>query len=183
MKLIVGLGNPGERYRNTFHNLGFLVVERLAQAYNLRFKKRAYLEIVEFRIGKEKIILVKPLTFINLSGKAVSEIMRKRRLKEKDLLVVCDDFSLPLGKLRIKPKGSDGGHLGLKSIIENLNTQDFARLRIGIAKPGIEDISEYVLQKFSSQDLEAINEIILLAKDALLVIIEEGLDKAMQKFN
>lgn len=183
MKLIVGLGNPGERYKFSPHNMGFMVVEKIAQTYKTNFKKKSQAKIAEFSLEKEKIILAKPLTFMNLSGEAVAEIMRKRRIKEEDLLVICDDINLSLGKLRIRSHGSDGGHLGLRSIIENLGNQDFARLRIGVGRPAVQDVSQYVLKPFSKEDLDFIERIIGRAQEAVLVFVKEGIDKAMSKFN
>lgn len=184
MKLIVGLGNKGEKYKDTPHNLGFMVVERLSQLYKTPFKKKlptAFL--AEFRLNREKIILAKPLTFMNLSGRAVSEIMKRKRISVKDILVVCDDFNLTFGKLRIRPYGSAGGHHGLRSIIENLETENFCRLRIGIGKPDITDISDYVLRRFDKRELETVASMLERAVEAILVFVREGIEKAMNKFN
>jgi len=184
MKLIVGLGNPGERYRYTPHNMGFLVVDRLAQRYKADFKKRlARVEVAEFRVRREKIILVKPMTFMNLSGPAVAAILNKRRIAQDAFLVVCDDINLPLGNLRVRRRGSDGGHLGLRSIIGSLKTSDFARLRIGVGKAGASNITEYVLERFPKEDLELINRIVDVAVEAALVFIKDGVDRVMNKYN
>lgn len=184
MKLIVGLGNPGERYKFSPHNLGFMVVDKMAYNYKTHFRKSlSKLETAEFRLGLEKIILAKPLTFMNLSGIAVSEILKTKRIKENNLLIVCDDVNLSLGKIRIRRRGSDGGHLGLRSIIEELRTQGFSRLRIGIGKEKIADISRYVLERFSKEDLELTESVVNRAVDAILFFIKEGIDKAMNRFN
>jgi len=183
MKLIVGLGNPGEEYRHTPHNLGFLVVDRLKEVYKINFRKKKNFEWGEFRLGKEKIFVLKPLTYMNLSGKAVVEFLREKKIELENMLVICDDINLPLGKLRLRRKGSDGGHLGLRSIIKELNSQNFPRLRIGIGKPGIEDLTKYVLEKFSSEDKLKVEKAIEDACEAVFTSLKEGLDKAMNKFN
>lgn len=180
----MGLGNPGERYKNTPHNMGFMVVEEIAKAYKTDFKKRiSNSRIAEFSLHREKIILAKPLTFMNLSGEAVAGIMENKRIKKNSLLVVCDDINLPLGKIRIKRRGSDGGHLGLRSIIGNLKTSDLARLRIGVGKVGVSNITEHVLGKFPKEDLELVDRIVDVAVKTVLVFIKDGIEKAMNEFN
>ncbi len=182
--MIVGLGNPGGKYRYTPHNTGFLVIERLARTLGVDFeKKMARVELAESRSGKEKIILARPLTFMNLSGLGIREVFRKKRIETENLLVICDDISLPLGKVRLRKKGSDGGHRGLRSIIQELQTQDFPRLRIGVGKPGIKDLTAYVLDRFCGEDWETIDGIIDISAEAVLVFVKEGINKAMNEFN
>ncbi|PIU62807.1 MAG: aminoacyl-tRNA hydrolase [Armatimonadetes bacterium CG07_land_8_20_14_0_80_40_9] len=185
MKLVVGLGNPGRLYRDTRHNLGFKVVDKLSKKFALKIKKRRFgAKFGEVRIKKEKIILVKPLTFINLSGEAVSHFCRYFKLKPSSLLVICDDLNLSLGKLRIRSNGSAGGHKGLHSIIEKLGTKDFARLRIGIGNPPPdENAVDFVLSEFSREEKTFIEQSIALATEAVEVIIAEGIEVAMRKYN
>lgn len=186
MKLIAGLGNPGRLYRDTRHNLGFKVVDKLSKKFALKVirKERFGAKFGEVRIKKEKIILVKPLTFINLSGEAVSHLCRYFRLEPSSLLVICDDLNLSLGKIRIRPKGSAGGHKGLHSIIEKLGTKDFARLRIGIGNPlPTEDAVNFVLSKFNPQEKILIDQSVTLAAEAVEVIIAEGIEVAMRRYN
>ncbi|MCM8778795.1 MAG: aminoacyl-tRNA hydrolase [Candidatus Omnitrophica bacterium] len=183
MKLIVGLGNPGEKYKFTPHNLGFLVVETLAENFKVGFKRKDKFSWGEFKFQREKILLLKPLTFMNLSGIALVDFLKIKKVGQEDILVICDDISLPLGKIRLRGRGSDGGHLGLRSVIEKLGTKDFPRLRIGIGKPGIEDLKEYILERFSSEDEAKIKQIIETAVKAVLSFIKDGLEKTMSRFN
>jgi PTH1 family peptidyl-tRNA hydrolase len=184
MKLIVGLGNPGERYKYTPHNMGFLVVDRIAHRHKTDFKKKLpRIEVAEFRLDREKIILAKPLTYMNLSGEVLVRLLHKKEIRQKDILVVCDDVNLPLGKIRVRRCGSDGGHLGLRSISERLGTKDFARLRIGVAKLGMGDVSEYVLRRFSKPDWDVVNEALDVAAEAVLFFIKENIDQTMNRFN
>lgn len=185
MKLVVGLGNPGRLYRDTRHNLGFKVVDKLSKKFALKIREKRFgAKFGEVRIKKEKIILVKPLTFINLSGEVVSHFCRYFKLKPSSLLVICDDLNLSLGKIRIRPKGSAGGHKGLHSIIEKLGTKDFARLRIGIGNPlPTEDAVNFVLSKFNPQEKILIDQSIALAAEAVEIIIAEGIEVAMRRYN
>lgn len=183
MKLITGLGNPGRKYKYTPHNLGFLVVDELARRLKIKLKKTDKFEWGEFKLDKEKIFLMKPLTFMNLSGFALVDFVRKKRINIKDILVVCDDINLPFGKIRIRLKGSDGGHLGLRSIIRELGTENFPRLRIGIGKAGVEDLAKYVLEEFESADKEKVKQIIEVAIEAIFCLIKEGPETTMNRFN
>ncbi len=184
MKLIVGLGNPGEKYKHTPHNTGFVVVEKIAGDRKEHFKKNTFgAETAEFRLGLEKIILAKPLTFMNLSGQAVKEISKKRRIVAGNLLVVSDDVNLALGTLRLKRSGSDGGHKGLRSIIENLGTEEFARLRIGVGRGGFKDVSKHVLSRLSDEESRLLNQAIDRAAEAVLFFVKKGIECAMNRFN
>ncbi|MCX5658055.1 MAG: aminoacyl-tRNA hydrolase, partial [Candidatus Omnitrophica bacterium] len=148
------------------------------------FKKNAYeAETAELRLGLEKIILVKPLTFMNLSGQAVKEILRKRRITPDNLLVISDDINLALGKLRLKINGSDGGHKGLRSIIENLGTEEFARLRIGVGRGSFKDVSKHVLSKLNDEESKLLNQAIDQAAEAVLFFVKKGVERAMNRFN
>jgi peptidyl-tRNA hydrolase, PTH1 family len=186
MKLIVGLGNPGESYRDTKHNAGFGVTDRLAYKYNAKLKRRLFDKARTARLSmlKEDMVIVQPLTYMNLSGSCVSHFYKKLRLQLKDLLIICDDINLPLGKMRIKPSGSAGGHNGLASIINSLGSEEFSRLRIGIGDgQPVEDLSGYVLSKFPEDDEERVNEIIDAAVSACETWIKDGIEAAMNKFN
>ncbi|MBL7197398.1 MAG: aminoacyl-tRNA hydrolase [Candidatus Omnitrophica bacterium] len=187
MKLIIGLGNPGIRYRWTRHNLGFLVIEEFAKQKEIVWKKQRIFSayIGQEQIEQEKIILCKPLTYVNCSGEAVKKVVAKYDIDNKDILVICDDLNLPLGKIRIRAKGSDGGHNGLKSIIDCLGTREFSRLRIGIDKPQSARLSatDYVLSRFNREERKAIKEIIARSVQTIEVIIKEGIEKAMNGYN
>lgn len=184
MKILVGLGNPGKEYQWTRHNVGFLVMDFLARRHGLTFKKGRgqYVETI-FHLNGERIVAAKPLTYMNLSGLAVKEIIRFYKLETlDDLLVVLDDFHLPYGTLRFRKAGSDGGQKGLRSIIEQLNTQEFPRLRIGIGNH-VTDPKTYVLQRFSSHELEKLPTILKYAVEGIETFVLEGIDIAMSKFN
>ena len=183
--LVVGLGNPGSQYEKTRHNLGFLLVDFLAREANVSIKReecRALIERTNFE--NETIELVKPQTFMNLSGEAVSCLLKKPRRSEKQLIVVTDDLALPFGKIRLRAKGSAGGHNGLKSIIGCLKTEEFIRLRIGILpEHPISDTRRFVLENFSKTDLEKLVEILQKSADAVRAVLTDGVEKAMARFN
>lgn len=184
MKLVVGLGNPGKIYRDTRHNLGYKVVEELSKRFNTDFRKRKFkAKIAEFEMEEEKIYLVKPLTFMNLSGEVVKEVLKYLKAEVKDLLVISDDINLPLGKIRIRQKGTSGGHKGIQSIIENIGDK-FARLRIGTGKPLEEEsYTEFVLGKFKKEEREIINQAMKKAADAVEVYLKKGITSSMNKYN
>jgi peptidyl-tRNA hydrolase, PTH1 family len=185
IKLLLGLGNPGRKYISTRHNLGYRLVELLAKRSKRKFKysKGSYI-FTEVKIKREKIILVKPQTFMNQSGIAAKECLDDFDLSPEELLVLCDDINLPLGKLRIRPKGTDGGHNGLKSIIYHLNTQDFARLRMGIELPRPEIRAEdYVLENFKSIEKDEVIKMLKDASSAVETVISQGITESMNRFN
>lgn len=185
MRLIVGLGNPGLRYKNTRHNVGFLVIEELAREIGLKFKKKQFKGLVgEGWANLEKIILLKPLTYMNLSGLSIASLIKKHSISAQQLLVICDDINLKLGTLRLRDSGSAGGHNGLKSIIQEVGTNNFARLRIGIGKDRKNSfLSDFVLQPFSKLEKKAANQIISIATQACLCWLTFGMAGAMNKFN
>jgi PTH1 family peptidyl-tRNA hydrolase len=186
VKVILGLGNPGLRYKFSRHNLGFLVVERLAKAKRIRITRRAFNSLYgQGTIGEQEVLLAKPCTFVNLSGQAANSIVKRKKIDLKDLLVVCDDINLSLGEIRIRGKGSDGGHNGLRSIIDALGSQAFARLRIGVGSPAQRagGLSHYVLGRFNRQENKVISETIEKAAGASELWIEEGIERAMNRFN
>ncbi|MEK7723557.1 MAG: aminoacyl-tRNA hydrolase [Acidobacteriota bacterium] len=181
--LIVGLGNPGEKYANTRHNLGFMLIDLLAREANTTVKREECRALIgRSEIENEIVELVKPQTYMNLSGEAVAGLLQKR--EDAKIIVITDDLALPLGKIRIRPKGSDGGHNGLKSIIACLRTQDFIRIRIGIQpEHPISDTKRFVLEKFSKSDFETVDKVLETSADAIRVIIKDGVEKAMAQYN
>ena len=185
MKLIVGLGNPGNPYVHSRHNVGFLVVRTLAQAHKILLKKeKGILSLSgKVKIEGQNIILAMPLTFMNLSGVAVGGLLKRYKMNLSNLLVICDDLDLSLGRLKIKSSGSSGGHRGLKSIIESLKDDGFARLRIGIGRPARADISAYVLSHFSKKEKVELSELIERASDCCRVWVAKGINKSMNIFN
>ena len=185
MKIIVGLGNPGLRYRSTRHNLGFMVVAALAHQRRLRFRRgRFHCAQAEGQIGKEAVLLVRPHTYMNLTGRCVSPLARHAASSLDDLLVICDDTNLGLGRLRLRPHGSAGGHKGLDSIIHDLHSQAFPRLRLGIGQPPTDgDFMAYVLSPFSRSEWPLVHHMIDRAVQAVETWIYHGLDEAMNRFN
>ena len=185
-RLIVGLGNPGRDYEYTRHNLGFLVVEHLAQKNNLRFRKSSFTNglTAEGKVAGNDLCCLLPSTYMNNSGAAVKQAVLNKNLDHADILIVCDDFHLDFGQVRIRSKGTGGGHNGLTSVIEHLGTQAFARLRLGIGGPvkGQESV-EYVLGKWTAGEEKQLDEFIDRATDCCGVWLQEGIDKAMDQFN
>ncbi|MFH0764777.1 MAG: aminoacyl-tRNA hydrolase [Candidatus Omnitrophota bacterium] len=186
MKIIVGLGNPGPEYKATKHNIGFEVVTALAKSNKIRINKTVHFSLLgKGKIAGEDVILALPQTYMNLSGKAVGELFGGAGAGGvADLLVVCDDINIELGRVRLKKEGSSGGHKGLESIIHTLGKNDFARLRVGIATDVHKgDITGYVLAPFKRKEKRNVAHVITLAGDAVTCMIEEGIDKAMTRFN
>ena len=186
MKLIVGLGNPGPKYRDTRHNVGFAVIDELARRQDVVFESAPAEALMARarRLGAGGALLLKPLTFMNLSGFAVSEVARYFRVELPDILVVADDVSLPLGRLRARARGSDGGHKGYRSIIEQFGTPEFARLRVGVGRGDPRrDLADHVLAGFDGEEREAAREAIGRAADAAEMFVGEGIDAVMNRFN
>jgi PTH1 family peptidyl-tRNA hydrolase len=185
MFLIVGLGNPGREYKETRHNAGFMVVDRLCQKWGVkpnRLQSRAL--IAQTMVGEQKVILAKPQTFMNLSGQSVAGLARFYKVEYSNLLVAHDDLDLPLGTLRLRPGGGSAGQKGLASTIQLLGTAEFCRLRVGIGRPpGRMDAADYVLQSFSSGEQETMQFVLARAEEAVLAYLEEGIVKAMNQFN
>lgn len=181
--LIVGLGNPTEKYADTRHNLGFMLIDSMAKTANTTVKREECRALVgRAEIENEIVELIKPQTYMNLSGESVAGLLQRRN--DAKIIVITDDLALPLGKIRIRPKGSDGGHNGLKSIIACLRTQEFIRLRIGIQpEHPINDTKKFVLEKFSKSDLETVEKVLETSAEAIRAIISDGVEKAMAKFN
>jgi len=184
MKLVVGLGNPGWRYRKTRHNVGFNVVDGLAKLASTRVRQRKHNALLgEGVLVSQPILLAKPMTFVNNSGEAVKEVLKEYQIPLSGLLVICDDMNLPLGRLRIRRRGSSGGHKGLASICKALQTQDFCRLRIGISCNPNEDAYDYVLSKFNSAERKVIAEAQIAAQQAVCVWLEKGVEACMAAYN
>src|SRR5947209_4547824 len=184
MKVIVGLGNPGPKYAGTRHNVGFDVLDYLAAAPGYAaFRERFEAFVSEGKEGDETVLLVKPLTFMNLSGRAVRAVVDFYKLPIESVLVVCDDFNLPLRKLRIRPKGSHGGQNGLRNDQGQLRTDSYSRLRIGVGEPGPGDAVDHVLSRFRSGEKAAVDEAIAQAAQASLLWVKSGTEAAMNKFN
>lgn len=183
--LIVGLGNPGREYKDTRHNLGFMLVDRLCVRLDARgMKVQSKAIVITAQHNGMKLILAKPQTFMNLSGQSVQGLLRFYKLPLENLLVAYDELDLPPHTIRIRPGGGPSGHNGVKSIIQQLGTQDFPRLRIGIDRPpGRMDAAAYVLQEFSQKELLAYSETLDRAADAALTFVSDGLNAAMNKFN
>ena len=184
--LLVGLGNPGDKYDNTRHNVGFAAIDQLAEELRVpvqKLKYRALTNTVE--LGGAKVLLMKPITYMNLSGEAVGEAARFFKIPADHVLVLSDDVSLPVGKLRIRKGGSAGGHNGLKSIIQHLGTDQFPRVKIGVGeKPHPDyDMADWVLGKFAGEDLKTITQAIQRAGKAAECYIHDGPDQAMNRFN
>lgn len=182
---IVGLGNPGRRYENTRHNIGFLALDKLAQFLNINqiITEDKYALAVSFYKNKT-VALMKPLTYMNVSGKAVSDFLDNYDIRLDDMLVLFDDVNLDFGTLRLRPSGSDGGQKGMHSIIYELITENIPRLRIGIRNEVMRDnLTDYVLSEFTNEEKKKLDKILVAAKDAALCYIDEGIETAMNKYN
>jgi PTH1 family peptidyl-tRNA hydrolase len=183
MKVIVGLGNPGRKYSDTRHNIGFRALEELARRYTIEKEESRFDSIIgHIRIGGEKVLLVKPLTYMNLSGKAVQPLMHWFKLDLADLMVVYDDMDLSPGTVRLRAQGGSGGHKGMTSIIERLGSKQFARIRIGIGRPD-NDAIDWVLGRFSGDEQKIINEALNRTGDALECWVKQGIERAMNEYN
>ena len=185
MKLIAGLGNIGDKYVFTRHNVGFMLMDSIALNSNLTFKEIPRLKCLMTRLrnGIDEYILIKPTTFMNLSGESVRAVMDYYKINVNDVLIVYDDLSLELGKIRFRQNGSDGGHNGIKSVIQHLGTKDIARLKIGIGpQPNIPS-EVFVLQNFSKEELENLKPVLTRAKEGIVTFYSEGMAFAQNKFN
>lgn len=183
MWLLVGLGNPGRKYARTRHNIGFLVLDALAESLGAAFQEKDDYRIASGSIGDEQVILLEPLTFMNRSGPPVRRILARKNIDPGHLIVVHDDLDIDAGKLKMRRKGSSGGHKGIESIIECLGTNEFVRVKIGIGRDMAMLVEDYVLSKFHRDELPLINEAIDRAVDAIHSIIHEGVDRAMNRFH
>ncbi len=185
MKLIVGLGNPGRQYAGTRHNVGYDVLHLLGRRMLVeRWKSQFEADIADGRIGDERVLLVAPTTYMNLSGRAVNSHLGFHKATAADVLVICDDLNLPSGKLRLRGSGTAGGQKGLQNIVDMLGTTQVARLRVGIGRPLPPiDPTDYVLGRFSAEEKPAIEAACALAADAVEVWVQQGLAAAMNKYN
>ncbi len=183
--VIAGLGNPGSRYDNTRHNVGFDAIDVLSGKYGIKVNKIKHKALIgDGAINGERVLLVKPQTFMNLSGESIRDIIEWYKVPAARLTVIYDDIDLPAGKVRIRPKGSSGTHNGMKSVIYQLQSDDFPRIRIGIDKaPQGWELADYVLSKFSPEDRKLINNSIEKAAEAAAEIVSAGVNAAMNKFN
>lgn len=185
MYLIAGLGNPGREYDNTRHNMGFAVIEQLAEEHRIDVSLAKHKALCgKGVIGGQKVILAKPQTYMNRSGESLREIADYYKIEPQDILVIYDDITLDVGQLRVRPKGSAGGHNGMKSIIAHLGTQDFPRVRVGIGdKPKGMDLADYVLGHFPREEREQVEAGVKDGARAVEVFLTEGVDAAMNQFN
>lgn len=185
MYIIVGLGNPGSKYEKTRHNVGFEVIDLLAKEYSIDVSKIKHKAMIgEGRVGTEKVILVKPITYMNLSGESVSEICNYYNIDLENLVVVYDDIDLDVGKIRIRKKGSGGTHNGMRSIIKCLGSNEFPRIRVGISKPtNGQDLADFVLARFSKSDEKCAIESYEKSVAAIDCIIRDDIDLSMNKYN
>ena len=193
MKLIVGLGNPGRNYASSLHNLGFMCVNHFARMHSIWLdKKRANARIGIGKVAGIEVVVARPHTYMNLSGQSVSKLVKKFKVSPDDLIVIYDELDLPLGKIRIRPGGSSAGHKGMESIITELGSQDFPRIRVGIGQPPPDeqspqitdaDIVTYLLSDLPPEIKATITQVIPKVSEAILCILTEGLTVAMNKFN
>lgn len=186
MYIITGLGNPKTEYKNTRHNIGFDVIDVLADKYQIAMDMKKHRAVCgKGMIEGEKVVLAQPQTFMNLSGLSVVELVNYYKIDPaKELIVVYDDVDLPPGQIRIRKQGSAGGHNGMKSVIGGLNTEEFIRVRMGVGeKPKMYDLADYVLGHFTKEEREVVDQAIIRATEAIRVIITEGVDKAMNLYN
>jgi PTH1 family peptidyl-tRNA hydrolase len=188
VKLVAGLGNPGGKYVGTRHNVGFAVLDtlavRVAPGQPFMSSPADALELRWRRAGEEDVLFVKPLTFMNVSGQAIGELVRYYRIPADGLLVICDDVNLPLGRLRTRASGSEGGHNGLRSVAQHLGSIDYARLRVGVGRgDDRRDLADHVLARFDPEERPGIEAAIARAADAVLTWIDDGLAKTMNVFN
>ena len=183
MILIVGLGNPGNQYEQTRHNIGFDVIDYMANKYNIDVNREKFKGICgEGFIENKKVILLKPLTYMNLSGESIRELANFYKLEDDEIIVVYDDISLDIARLRIREKGSAGGHNGIKSIIQNLGGDKFPRVKVGVGQPK-DNLVNHVLGKFSKEDREHIEKVIPVVSDAIVEIVKNDAKESMNKFN
>ncbi len=185
MYLIAGLGNPGAEYAATRHNIGFDMITYLSDKYNIPLRAKEGKAIVgKGVIGGQKVMLAQPQTFMNLSGESVRALVDYYKLTQEEIMIIYDDISMPVGQIRVRPKGSAGGHNGIKSIIQHLGTQEFPRIKIGVGdKPSHGDLVAHVLGRFAKEENEMIRDVFGLAEKGLLAFLEDGVAKAMNEVN
>lgn len=183
MYLIVGLGNPGDEYKHTRHNVGFDVIDLIADKYNISINRIKFKGVYgDGIIANEKVILLKPSTYMNLSGESVIEAANFYKIPKENIIVIYDDVSLPVGRMRIRPEGSAGGHNGIKNIILHLSSEVFPRIKVGVGAPQ-GDLISHVLGRFPKEDREVLEKVFPAAVDAVEAIIDKGITEAMNRFN
>lgn len=178
----MGLGNPGRRYRGTRHNVGFEVVDRLARRWAARFRTEGSAEVAHAQFSGQPVALAKPLTYMNLSGEAVAELVRRYGVAPSDVLVVYDDMDLPVGTIRVRARGRPAGHRGMASVVEALGTLEVPRVRVGIGRPW-SDAVDHVLSRFEPEERAAVEEAVERAADAVEAVLRDGIHRAMDRFN
>lgn len=185
MKLIVGLGNPGKNYHNTRHNIGYMFLDEIARRENVKFKTDVKLkcDITELIIEKEKVLLIKPLTYMNLSGQSVYAVCKYYNINLDDILVIQDDLDLELGKLRFRSKGSSGGHKGIQNIIDQFGSNEFKRLKVGISKVESKDTIDYVLGKFGKAEMNVLNEFLDYSYEMIRDFCILNFENLMSRYN
>ncbi len=183
MYLIVGLGNPGQEYKATRHNIGFDVIDIISSKYNIELNRKKFKGIYgEGRINNEKVILLKPTTYMNLSGESIREIVDFYKISPENIIVAYDDVSLHIGRLRVRAQGSAGGHNGIKSIISSIGTDSFPRVKVGVGGPK-DSLVSHVLGRFSNEERKVVDETLDMAANTVICILTEGVNSAMNKFN
>lgn len=187
MILIAGLGNPGEKYRRTRHNIGFRVVDRLAEAHGIALQAKDDYLIGQGALEGQRVTLLKPLTFMNLSGRAVQKILRKFLPSSEDpgdrLIVIHDDIDMPVGRVRIRRNGSSGGHRGIESIIAEIGSREFVRIKVGVGRDPLVPVEHFVLQSFRPDERSGVESSVVQASEAVEMIAAHGLDRAMNTLN
>lgn len=185
MKIIVGLGNPGKQYEKTRHNVGFMAIDKIAENLSINVNKNKFNGLIgEGTLNGEKIFLIKPQTFMNLSGNCVQEIAKFYKVQVEDIIVIHDDIDIEFGKIRIRPSGSPGTHNGMRNITDMLQSQKFPRVRIGVGKPKEnQELYNFVLSEFDTNEMKILNDTINVVGDAIIELVKNGILKAMNKFN
>lgn len=184
MYVICGLGNPGKKYANTRHNMGFITIDQLAEKHDIKVDKVKFKALVgEGRIAGQKVLLVKPQTYMNLSGESVQEVMHFYKLDPEELIVIYDDLDLEVGALRLRKFGSAGTHNGMRSVVQHLNSDRFPRIRLGIGANGKRDIIDHVIGGFSKDEVPVLEEAVTKAVSAIECMLGEGIDRAMSQYN
>lgn len=183
MFIIVGLGNPGSEYNGTRHNIGFEVIDYISNKYNININRVKFKGVYgEGFIEGKKIILLKPSTYMNLSGESIRDIMNFYKISSQEIIVIYDDISLPVGKIRIREKGSAGGHNGIKSIIQCLSIDEFPRIKVGVGQPA-NGLVSHVLGKFPAEEVEVLRKVIPVCNEAVVEILKNSVKESMNKFN
>lgn len=184
MYLVVGLGNPGKEYEHTRHNVGFDIIDLMSRKYNIELNRKKFKGIYgDGTICSERVMFLKPMTYMNLSGESIREVLNFYKIPNENIIIIYDDISLQVGKIRIREKGSAGGHNGIKSIIANLNSEVFTRIKVGVGEPEYSNLVSHVLGKFSDEERNKLDKVFEEIHKIIEVIITKGASEAMNKFN